>query len=117
MKIVDPARAEAAGKFCRQRGGHELACLRVIVQPGELVRQPARDCRAAQPAHPLNGGKAGDRHDARHDFRADPGSGGIVEVQGTAETVPFSQASFDELMGLARKGIGELLSLQKLTVG
>lgn len=44
------------------------------------------------------------------------GSGGIVEVQGTAETVPFSQESFDELMALAKKGIGELLQLQKLTV-
>ncbi|MDH3581255.1 MAG: ribonuclease PH [Hyphomicrobiales bacterium] len=45
------------------------------------------------------------------------GSGGIVEVQGTAETDPFSQEQFDELMTLARKGIGELASLQKLTVG
>ncbi len=44
------------------------------------------------------------------------GAGGIVEVQGTAETVPFSQESFDQLMGLARKGIGELIQLQKLTV-
>jgi ribonuclease PH len=44
------------------------------------------------------------------------GAGGIVEVQGTAETVPFSQESFDELMKLAKKGIGELVSLQKLTV-
>ena len=44
------------------------------------------------------------------------GSGGIVEVQGTAETVAFSQESFDQLMVLARKGIGELISLQKLTV-
>jgi ribonuclease PH len=44
------------------------------------------------------------------------GSGGIVEVQGTAETVPFSQESFDQLMALARKGVGELISLQKLTV-
>ena len=44
------------------------------------------------------------------------GSGGIVEVQGTAETTPFSQEAFDQLMGLARKGIGELLALQKLTV-
>ena len=43
------------------------------------------------------------------------GSGGIVEVQGTAETRPFSQEDFDGLMGLARKGIGELLQLQKLT--
>jgi ribonuclease PH len=44
------------------------------------------------------------------------GGGGIVEVQGTAETVPFSQEDFDKLMGLSRKGIGELISLQKLTV-
>src|SRR5262244_3591752 len=44
------------------------------------------------------------------------GSGGIVEVQGTAETVPFSQAGFDQLMALARKGIAELIELQKLTV-
>jgi ribonuclease PH len=44
------------------------------------------------------------------------GSGGIVEVQGTAETVPFNQEQFDALMGLAKKGIGELVSLQKLTV-
>ena len=44
------------------------------------------------------------------------GSGGIVEVQGTAETVPFSQEGFDQLMMLAKKGINELISLQKLTV-
>jgi ribonuclease PH len=44
------------------------------------------------------------------------GNGGIVEVQGTAETTPFSQEQFDQLMVLARKGIKELLSLQKLTV-
>jgi ribonuclease PH len=44
------------------------------------------------------------------------GSGGIVEVQGTAETRPFSQEAFDQLMALARKGVGELISLQKLTV-
>jgi ribonuclease PH len=45
------------------------------------------------------------------------GTGGIVEVQGTAETTPFSQETFDELMALAKKGIAELISLQKLTVG
>jgi ribonuclease PH len=44
------------------------------------------------------------------------GSGGIVEVQGTAETTAFSQESFDQLMVLAKKGIGELIGLQKLTV-
>jgi len=45
------------------------------------------------------------------------GKGGIVEVQGTAEKEPFSQERFDDLMRLARKGISELVNLQKLTVG
>ena len=44
------------------------------------------------------------------------GKGGIVEVQGTAEGEPFSQELFDELISLARKGVGGLVSLQKLTV-
>jgi ribonuclease PH len=44
------------------------------------------------------------------------GAGGIVEVQGTAETIAFSQESFDQLMALAKKGIAELIELQKLTV-
>jgi ribonuclease PH len=45
------------------------------------------------------------------------GTGGICEVQGTAETDPFSEDQFAQLMTLAKKGIGELVSLQKLTVG
>lgn len=44
------------------------------------------------------------------------GKGGIVEIQGTAETEPFSQEKFDALMGLARQGIAELVELQKLTI-
>ncbi|MBI1211497.1 MAG: ribonuclease PH [Alphaproteobacteria bacterium] len=45
------------------------------------------------------------------------GSGAIVEIQGTAEAEPFSEASFHELMALARKGIGELVALQRRAVG
>jgi ribonuclease PH len=44
------------------------------------------------------------------------GSGGIVEVQGTAEGEPFSQDAFLELMALARKGIDELVTLQKRAI-
>ena len=44
------------------------------------------------------------------------GSGGIVEVQGTAETEPFTQEQFDTLMALARAGIAQLVQLQKITV-
>jgi ribonuclease PH len=41
------------------------------------------------------------------------GEGGIVEVQGTAEGVPFSRAEMDELMALASHGIGELVRAQR----
>jgi ribonuclease PH len=41
------------------------------------------------------------------------GAGGIVEIQGTAEGAPFSEAEFGQLLGLARKGITELAALQK----
>ncbi|HQS15864.1 ribonuclease PH [Reyranella sp.] len=45
------------------------------------------------------------------------GAGGIVEVQGTAEKDPFTEAQFLELLALAKKGIGELVDLQKLAIG
>jgi len=45
------------------------------------------------------------------------GSGGFVEVQGTAEGVPFSRAEMDALLGLAAQGIAELNALQKQALG
>ncbi|MFZ1679429.1 MAG: ribonuclease PH [Rhizobiaceae bacterium] len=44
------------------------------------------------------------------------GSGGLVEVQGTAEGAPFSEAEFLDLLALARKGVTRLVELQKLAV-
>ncbi len=44
------------------------------------------------------------------------GSGGLVEIQATAEKEPFSEEHFSELMELAKKGVKELINLQKLTV-
>ena len=41
------------------------------------------------------------------------GSGGLVEVQATAEKTPFSQAELLDLLSLAAKGIDELVALQK----
>ena len=40
-------------------------------------------------------------------------SGKIVEVQGTAEEVPFTRAEMNRLMDLAEKGIKELIGMQK----
>lgn len=45
------------------------------------------------------------------------GSGGIVEIQGTAEGAPFSRDEFNALMDLANKGIGELVDYQKMAIG
>jgi len=45
------------------------------------------------------------------------GSGGLVEVQGTAEGAPFSDEQLAQLLALARKGVGELIALQKQALG
>ncbi|MEK9773271.1 MAG: ribonuclease PH [Opitutae bacterium] len=41
------------------------------------------------------------------------GSGEFVEVQSSGEEATYSRAQLDELLGLAEKGIGELIDLQK----
>jgi ribonuclease PH len=41
------------------------------------------------------------------------GSGGIVEVQGTAEGEPFSRAELDAMLELADKGIRQLIAAQR----
>jgi ribonuclease PH len=45
------------------------------------------------------------------------GSGGFVEVQGTAEGEPFSAAQMDALLALAMQGIVELIAKQKAALG
>ena len=45
------------------------------------------------------------------------GTGGIVEIQGTAEKTPFTQDELLSLLSLARSGVDRLVSLQKLAVG
>ncbi|CAA2102790.1 ribonuclease PH [Methylobacterium sp. Leaf93] len=44
------------------------------------------------------------------------GSGGLVEVQGTAEGKPFSEAELIELLRLARGGVEQLVTLQKQAI-
>jgi ribonuclease PH len=44
------------------------------------------------------------------------GNGRIVEVQGTAEKVPFTEEQLLGLLALARKGVNKLVDLQKLAV-
>jgi ribonuclease PH len=44
------------------------------------------------------------------------GAGGIVEIQGTAEGKPFDEAELGSMLALAKKGIAELVDLQKQTI-
>ena len=44
------------------------------------------------------------------------GAGDIVEIQATGEKRGFSVAEFEQLFGLARKGIAELIELQKAAI-
>ncbi len=45
------------------------------------------------------------------------GGGDIVEIQATGEKRGFTQAEFEALFGLARKGMNELFALQRAAVG
>jgi ribonuclease PH len=45
------------------------------------------------------------------------GAGKFIEVQGTAEALPFGREALGELLDLAQKGIGQLIELQKQAVG
>jgi ribonuclease PH len=41
------------------------------------------------------------------------GSGGFVEIQGTAEGEPFTRPQMDEMLDLAQRGIGQLVAVQQ----
>jgi ribonuclease PH len=41
----------------------------------------------------------------------------IIEIQGTAETEPFSPEAFQQLHGLANKGVGQLVEAQRTALG
>ena len=45
------------------------------------------------------------------------GVGGIVEVQGTAETEPFAESQFLEMLALAKRGVAGLVQHQRSAVG
>jgi ribonuclease PH len=44
------------------------------------------------------------------------GAGGLVEVQGSAEGAPFSEAELMQMLALARTGVDRLVALQKAAI-
>jgi len=45
------------------------------------------------------------------------GSGRFVELQATAEKTPFDDAQMEQMISMARRGIGELFEIQKAAIG
>ena len=84
---------------------------------------PLRDFVAATSVGIVNGKMLLDLN-YEEDSRADvdmnvvmTGSGKFIEIQGTAERVPFSKDDMDSLAKLAVKGIKELIKIQKSVIG
>jgi len=90
----------------------------------DLVRgEPLRDFVAAVSVG-IVGGAARVDLDYAEDSACDTdmnvvmtGTGGFVEVQGTAERVPFSRAELDRLLALAEGGIRHLIAAQMAALG
>jgi ribonuclease PH len=90
-----------------------------LVRSGKLAESPLTDSIAAVSVGAYRGGTVLDL-DYAEDSDCDTdmnvvmtGSGGIVEVQGTAEGEPFSRATLDQLIDLAAAGIAQITAAQK----
>ncbi|MBI3524010.1 MAG: ribonuclease PH [Betaproteobacteria bacterium] len=90
-----------------------------LIGAGKLTQNPLRDFVAAVSVGIVAGVPVLDL-DYPEDSTCDTdmnvvmtGSGGIVEVQGTAEGPPFSRAELDALLLLAQDGIASLVAAQK----
>lgn len=89
-----------------------------LLRDGKLTESPLNDSIAAVSVGIYQGAAVLDL-DYLEDSNCDTdmnvvitGSGGIVEVQGTAEGVPFSRADMDALIDLASAGITEITAAQ-----
>ena len=93
--------------------------VRWLLDQGRITASPIRDAVAAVSVGIVQGTPMLDLEyveDAGCDTDMNvvmTGSGGFVEVQGTAEGTPFTRAEMDALLGLADQGIRELVALQR----
>jgi ribonuclease PH len=94
-----------------------------LIEGGVLPASPIRDFVAAVSVGLVEGVPVLDLDYAEDsDCETDmnvvmTGSGGFVEVQGTAEGAPFSAAQMAALLALAKQGIAELIAKQKAALG
>jgi len=96
--------------------------LKYALRNGLIERMPLKDYLAAVSVGVVNGEPVLDLTYAE-DSSAEvdmnvvmTGSGNLVEVQGTAEGLPFSKDTLDRLIELASDGIKRLVEIQKKTI-
>jgi ribonuclease PH len=93
--------------------------LRQLVKFGTLKRSPIRDCVAATSVGMVNGEAMLDlcyQEDSRAEVDMNvvmTGAGQFVELQATAEKAAFDDAHLASLLTLARKGVSELIEVQR----
>jgi ribonuclease PH len=90
-----------------------------LLEQGRIQRSPIRDFVAAVSVGVVEGTPLLDL-EYTEDSACDTdmnvvmtAAGGFVEVQGTAEGVPFTRAEMDALLALAAQGIDELVAAQR----
>ena len=95
------------------------SALQKLVKQGKLPRNPIREYVAAISCGICNGESVLDL-DYAEDSHADADtnfvlteSGRIVELQATAEGATFSEDEFNQLFGLAKSGIHQIIRIQK----
>ena len=100
---------------------HDAVAL--LLSRGQIAATPLRDFVAAVSVGVYQGTPVLDL-DYAEDSACDTdmnvvmtGSGGFVEVQGTAEGAPFSREEMDRLLILAQAGIEQLIAMQKQALG
>jgi ribonuclease PH len=100
-----------------------VEALRHMRKQGTFGELPVTDFVAATSVGKVNGGVLldlayGEDSSADVDMNiVKTGRGRFVEIQGTAETTPFSDDDLKDLMALADKGIRELIALQRKALG
>jgi len=97
--------------------------LATLVTGGQLPANPLRELVAAVSVGIIDGQPRLDL-DYAEDSACDTdmnvvmtASGGLIEVQGTAEGAPFSRTELDALLTLATQGINNILQAQRAALG
>ena len=100
-----------------------MLAMKKLKKNGIIETIPIRDYVAAVSVGVVNGKNLLDL-DYSEDSGADvdlnivkTGSGGFVEIQGTAEREPFTDKQMNKMLTLANKGISQLIAIQKKMIG